>query len=242
MRKSKITPEERELMNSQPQRREAVRPPVPRMAAPKPRKRKQQEKPQPGYDGGLEVGARVVDDPYEPGAKITVPANVRHDPLARMYHAKEIDEGQYLAGEKFRHCLEKIGGAGAPCADWTRPFVDKSISHREPVLTDKRAWHDLRQAHALLGWQNYRLVQGIVFDGLNGSLIAQAKGDLNDRKHIKRAVRDSLEQLAIMWRFLSGPEHERKYASIVAYLNEIPSWGHEEKEIQIEYRQKGKAA
>lgn len=232
MRKSKITAEERVLLNTPPRPRAPVLPGKAPQAA---RKRRKPQPIGPGYDGGFEVGARVVDDPYEPGNKITVPANVRHDPLARMFNQKEIDEAQYLAGEKLRMCIERAGGAGSPAADWTRPFVDHSMSFREPALSQLQAGRELKRAHATLGWQNYRLVHGVVFDGLNGSLIAQAKGAVHERKAIKQSVREGLEQLAILWGYLSGPQYARKRADILAYLGEVPTWEHEEREVNIQY-------
>ena len=37
-----------------------------------------------GYDGAREIASRNVEDPYDPGNLIAVPANLRHDPLLRM--------------------------------------------------------------------------------------------------------------------------------------------------------------
>lgn len=240
MRKSKITPHERILLDTQPNRRAAVKivesgPVVTTKKGRKPPENR------PGYDGNFEPGSRIVDDPYEPGAKITVPANVKADPLIRMLSRNEIDEAQFKAGEKFRGLLEQAGGAGAPCADWTRPFVDKSISFKEPASSQFKAALELKRAHFVLGWQNYRLVHGVVIDGLNGSLIASARGG-GSRESVMQSVRDGLEQLAILWGYLSGEEHINKHASMVAYLNEIPVWEHQEKTIEIEYAEKGKAA
>lgn len=233
MRKSRLTDAERALLNTQPARRAAVLP-----SKPKRKRRRKPEPPRPGYDGSFEIGARVVENPYDPGMKITVPANVRHDPLARMFNQKEIDEAQYLAGEKLRMCIEKAGGAGAPAADWTKPFVDHSMSFKEPALTQLQAGRELKRAHAVLGWQTYRLVHGVVFDGLNGSLIAQARGNMHDRIGIKHAVRDGLEQLAILWGYLTGKDHQRKRSAILAFLSEVPTWGHAEREVKIQYAEK----
>lgn len=231
MRKSRITTDERILLDTQPSRRAVVKVVEP---APVPRKSRKTPEKHPGYDGNFEPGSRIVDDPYEPGAKITVPANVKADPLIRMLSRNEIDEAQFKAGEKFRALLEQVGGAGAPCADWTRPFVDKSFSFKEPASAQFKAALELKQAWAVLGWQNYRLVHGVIIDGLNGSLITQARGE-GSRETVMQSVRDGLEQLAILWGYLSDAEHVNKRASMVAYLNEIPTWEHAEKEIQIEY-------
>ena len=54
-----------------------------------------------------------VDDPYEPGAKISAVRSVREDPLADHLARGHIDQAQYLAGREFqRHFgVAEIGRA-----------------------------------------------------------------------------------------------------------------------------------
>lgn len=192
----------------------------------------------PRADGKYELGARIVDDPYEPGQKITVPANVRHDPLVRMRDRGEIDEGQYLAGEKLRMLIEQAGERGAPAVDLTKEPVDGSPAFREPALSALHAAKQLAKCQAILGWQSYRLVRSVVSDGLNGTLIAQATAQRVSREEVKAVVRDGLEKLGIYWEFLADPRHARRRASIVAVLQEIATWAHDEGEIAIRYAER----
>lgn len=198
--------------------------------------RKRQDQPAGiGYDQSFEVGARVVDDPYEPGNRITVPWNVRHDPLARMRARGEIDEAQYQAGEDLRSCVERIGGSGAPAVDTTKEAVDGGKGYGGISDSTMKAAKKLRDAERVLGWQAYRLVRAVVCDGLNGSLIAQQSRVKVDRKTVQAQVRHSLEHLAILWNYLTDARHVRMKASMVAMLSERPGWMHEETHITIAY-------
>jgi len=189
----------------------------------------------PGYDGTFEIGSRVVDDPYEPGNSITVPWNVRHDPLARMLARAEIDEAQYRAGGDLRACVERLGGSGAPAVDTTKEAVDGGRGYAGISEGTMKAAKKLREAQQVLGWQSYRLVRAIVCDGLNGSLIAQQSALKIDRKAVQVQVRHGLEQLAILWGYLTDPSHVRTKASMVAMMTERPSWAHDEGVIEIAY-------
>lgn len=192
----------------------------------------------PRADGLYELGARIVDDPYDPGAKITVPANVRHDPLVRMRDRGEIDDGQYLAGEKLRALREQAGERGAPAVDPSKEPVDGHSAYREPALVVHEACKQLARCQELLGWRTYRLVCSVVSDGLNGTLIAQATGNRIDRKQVQQQVRDGLEDLGVHFGFLTDPRHLRRRASMVAVLQEIATWTHEEAEISIQYAER----
>jgi hypothetical protein len=189
-------------------------------------------------DGQFELGTRVVDDPYEPGAKITVPANVRHDPLVRMRDRGEIDDGQYLAGEKLRSLREQAGERGAPAVDPSKEPVDGQPPYREPALAVHEACKQLARCQEVLGWRSYRLVCAVVCDGLNGTLIAHATGNRIDRKQVGQRVRDALEDLGVHFGFLTDERHRNQRASMVAVLQEIAAWGHEEAEIRIEYAER----
>jgi len=188
---------------------------------------------EPGYDGAFEVGSRLVDDPFEPGNKIAVPFNVRHDPLARMLSRGEIDDAQYRAGEDLRACVERLGGSGAPAVDTTKEAVDGGKIYDGIPESTMKAAKKLREAQSVLGWQTYRLVRSIVCDGLNGSLIAQQSQARVDRKAVQVQVRRGLEQLAILWNYVTDPASIRTRASMVSMMLERPGWNHEETEANI---------
>jgi hypothetical protein len=73
---------------------------MPRRRKPRHAQTNRHQAPQgPGYDGSREIGGRAVEDPYDPENIIVVPANLRHDPLLRMFSRREIDDAQLKAGE-----------------------------------------------------------------------------------------------------------------------------------------------
>lgn len=188
-----------------------------------------------GFDGSRQLGARKVEDPFDPSNTILVPANLRHDPLMRMHSRGEIDAAQLKAGEVLRGAYEIVLASGLRANDFARVKVDESRRPGAPSDITLRAAGKLRQAQALLGWQGFRLVEGVVLNRLNGSLIAEQSTRAVDRKVVQWQLRNSLEQLAILWGLVSDPARSRAHASMVAMVTEKPEWGHEEREIVIRY-------
>jgi len=144
-------------------------------------------------------------------------------------------EPQYRAGGDLRACVERLGGSGAPAVDTTKEAVDGGRGYAGISEGTMKAAKKLREAQQVLGWQSYRLVRAIVCDGLNGSLIAQQSALKIDRKAVQVQVRHGLEQLAILWGYLTDPSHVRTKASMVAMMTERPSWAHDEGVIEIAY-------
>lgn len=190
--------------------------------------------PRPGYDGRFEIGTRIVDDPYEPGAKITVPANVCADFVLRMHSRGELDEGQYLTAELIRRTLDRAGERGAQAVDPTREPVDGSPIRKDVASTALVALKKLAEWQRLLGFYGWRVVRGIVSDGLNGTLIAFASGRRRD--HVIGVLKDGLQLIGEAEGIVSGRQHANKRALMMAYLEEIPDWGHEEREILIVHK------
>lgn len=191
---------------------------------------------QPGYDGMRELQGRTVEDPYDPENQIVVPANVKHDPLHRMFARGEIDRAQLKAGETLQDAFEMTATSGVRVMNTMQDRVDGGSII--PGISGKTmdAARRLRQAQALLGWQGYRIVVSVVCLGLNGSLIAQQSRAVIDRKVVQYQVRSGLEQLAILWGFVSDPKHVRTQASMVGMMRERADWGHEETDIVIRYK------
>lgn len=209
-----------------------------------PRKRRNHRQAQPnghqahqalGYDGSREIGGRAVEDPYDPDNIIVVPANLRHDPLLRMFSRGEIDESQMKAGEMLRGSHEAISWHGVKAIDPSLDVVDRG---RAPIgLSDAalRASRRIREAQSLLGWQCYRLVVCVVCEGLNGTVIAERTSAKLDRNVVQFQLRSSLEQLAILWDFVQDPKRIRRHASIVGMVRERAGWIHDETAVSIRY-------
>jgi hypothetical protein len=189
----------------------------------------------PGYDGSREIGSRAVEDPYDPDNIIVVPANLRHDPLLRMFSRREIDEAQLKAGEVLRGSHEAIARHGLRAID---PSLDVVDGGRPPPGIPEsafRAGRRLREAQSLLGWQSYRLVVCVACEGLNGTVIAEKTSAKLDRNVVQFQLRSSLEHLAVLWGFVLDPKRMRRHASIVGMVRERAGWVHDETDLLIRY-------
>lgn len=191
----------------------------------------------PGYEGTREIGGREVEDPYDPDNTILVPANLRHDPLLRMFSRREIDEAQLRAGETLRASHEAVASQGLKAIDPSLDVVDggrASIAIPESALLAARR---IREAQSLLGWQAYRLVTCVVCEGVNGTTIAELTTARLDRNVVQFQLRSGLEQLAILWGMIQDPKRVRRHASIVGTVRERASWIHDETDLLIRYRE-----
>lgn len=189
----------------------------------------------PGYDGSREIASRTVEDPYDPGNLIVVPANLRHDPLLRMFQRHEIDAAQLKAAELLRQCHEAASAHGLKAIDLLAEKVDGGSVHGGISDRAIRAARRLREAEILLGWQGYRIVTSVVCSGIHGTMIAAQSSAAVDRKVVQHQVRNALEQLAILWGFASDPSRVRQRASIVGLVRERVSWVHDETDLIIRY-------
>ena len=190
----------------------------------------------PGYDGSREIAPRTVEDPYDPGNVITVPANLRNDPLLRMFQRQEIDAAQLKAGERLRECHEAASTHGLKAIDLLAEKVDGGNNHAGISDRAIRAARRLREAEILLGWQGYRIVTSVVCNGIHGTMIAEQSSAAVDRKVVQHQVRTALEQLAILWGFASDPRRVRQRASMVGLVRERARWIHDETDLVIRYR------
>jgi len=189
----------------------------------------------PGCDGAREIASRTVEDPYDPGNLIAVPANLRHDPLLRMFQRQEIDADQLKAGELLRAAHETLASRGIRAIDLGAERVDGGRLDDGIPEAVMRAGRRLREAQSLLGWQVYRIVIAIVCGGLHGSAIARHSSARVDRNAVQHQLRTGLEQLAVLWGFATDPRRQRQRASMVGLLRDKASWIHEETDILIRY-------
>ena len=156
--------------------------------------------PGPGYEGRFRQGFREVDDPYEPGAKITAAVNVRHDVVLWMLNRKEIDLAEYAAGEKFRSLMEKAGMTGAKAVDFSREPVDGRGAQKDMAVPALEAAKELAMAHAEIGADAYKVLWLVV--GLNSpEWMQDDKVNWRKRKVARAGVKNSLNSLAKLWGF-----------------------------------------
>lgn len=150
-----------------------------------------------------EVAAEEVDDPFEPGAKITVIRSLRDDPIAAMRAKGHIDECQYMAGRHWQKAYELAEIGGARAIDYTRDKVDGG-KIPEPTISDvqARAFKDLTNARNALG--DYG--SSIIFDVLACHMTIAQVADRRmmkseaELKFIGRRFRECLDTMAIIFK------------------------------------------
>lgn len=154
-----------------------------------------------------QVAPLEVDDPYEPGAKITVLRSTRRDPLGWMHAHGQVDEAQYSAGRAWQLDWERCE-QGARAIDPTKEAVDGG---RLPeVLTDQRAKAAVRLkgvAAVLERADDKTILYAFLADGLGVEQIALVHFRRYGAGHVRRfgeRVRGILDVLAVFYGFSMG--------------------------------------
>jgi hypothetical protein len=146
------------------------------------------------------VAGTVADDPYEPGAKITVLRSLRDDPLAAMHNAKQIDQAQFIAGRHWQRAFELTSVGGVRAVDLTRERVDGG-GIPQPTLSDAqlRAFADLKRAMSALGLEGESLIKDFLGHGWCLRDIAARRGATGERArgYIGWRLRECLDTLAV---------------------------------------------
>ncbi len=162
----------------------------------------------PAQPGG-ELGRLNVEDPDLPGARINAQANVRHDVLVHWRSRKQIDDVQFLAGQKMQ-ALWYRSRVGQPATlRYDRDRVDGGIradAFSEQVAT---ATAELRQIAAFLGRADYRLMILAICEGRPIEELASTMEGREPQRYIARRVRDALTYLADFWGTVGAPVPQR---------------------------------
>lgn len=157
------------------------------------------------------VAAVTADDPYEPGAKLTVLRSLRDDPLAAMHNAKQIDQAQFVAGRHWQRAYELVETGGVRALDPTRERVDGGGIPQATISDAQiRAFADLGKATAALGLEGDSLVRDFLGSGLCVRDIAVRRDAHTERErgYLGRRLRECLNTLAIEFGY-AGPKARR---------------------------------
>lgn len=155
-----------------------------------------------GLSAKAQVAPVVADDPYEPGAKLTVLRSLRDDPLAAMHNAKQIDQAQFVAGRHWQRAYELAAGGGVRACDPTRERVDGG-GIPQPTLSDAqiKAFGDLAGAMSALGLEGESLIKDFLGRGWTIADIAARRGARSERErsYLGRRLRECLETLPVVF-------------------------------------------
>jgi hypothetical protein len=147
-----------------------------------------------------QVAADEVDDPYaiNPGEKIVVLRNTRHDPLFDMKAKKQIDQCDYVAGRHWQAAYEGSEIGAVRAIDPSKEAVDGGRLP-EPLTDRQRVnMQDIRAARDCLGSEGNQLIVDILGKGWSISQAATARGRFtdDDRRYVGRRFRECLASLA----------------------------------------------
>jgi hypothetical protein len=111
-----------------------------------------------------QVAAVVVDDPYEPGARIAVLRSTRDDILAEMLARAEIDQAQFDAGRLYEKYAEQAEIGNVQAIDPSREAVDGGRGY--DGITDRQinAVRALSEAGRVLGAKGEGLVRDVLIN------------------------------------------------------------------------------
>lgn len=150
-----------------------------------------------------QVAPAVVDDPYEPGAKLRALRSIRDDPLAGMHSRDQIDHAQFIAGREWQkyHEHSEIGGISA--IDPTKEAVDGGRMADPLSERYSKAVAKMTAADAVLGFQGSFLVRQVLGQRKSIQEVSMALGLTSQREfnYMSRRFRECLESLAKHWGF-----------------------------------------
>ena len=145
-----------------------------------------------------------VEDPYEPGARISAIRSVRDDPLADHLARGHIDEAQFLAGREFQRWF-RIAESG-PQALQIAEAVDGSPIRES--LTDERlkASKWLTRCYGELGKHDSVLVHEMLINNRTARQIARSRGVSGSawETYFARRLFQCLNDLAIVFGLANG--------------------------------------
>jgi hypothetical protein len=145
-----------------------------------------------------------VDDPYEPGARISAVRSVRDDPLADHFARNHIDEAQYLAGREFQKWfgLAERGPRAMALAEAVDGTPPRETLTDEQLKANK--W--LAKCYVELGRDGAALVRDMLISNLTTRQIAAARGMIGSdwERYFARRLFLCLDCLAVIFGFAHG--------------------------------------
>jgi Domain of unknown function (DUF6456) len=153
------------------------------------------------------VAPMDVDDPWEPGSKITVARSLRDDPLARLHVRDQIDDAQYHAGRRFQRDFE-AAERGPRAIDPSKEAVDGGRTP-EPITEHQHAAAlRLAKVREKLGHNGMALVISVLVHGQHFAQIAERRGVSGERweRYYGMAFQECLNSLAVFYDLAMEPK------------------------------------
>lgn len=152
--------------------------------------------------------AEVVID--HDGIKARAVKSLRDAPLDRMYVRKQIDDGQYAAGDYMRAMFELFGADGVRAMDFSKPVVDSSGGGAIGVTDAQlRAAKRLRVAREYLGVSKFKLLIAVVAQRKFIEELAGEGASQREKDFLARTFRECLAECGQLFLEVRGANRPR---------------------------------
>lgn len=145
----------------------------------------------------------VVDDPYDPAARIRATTNIRDDPLGRLHDHGVIDDAQFNAGREWQRHYER---SQLWPATTLRDPVDGSGASVDALVGIADAIAVIAACGKVLGREGDALIREVLGERHFLATVAIARNldptnGSRDMRYLARRLRECLETLAHYFRY-----------------------------------------
>ena len=142
-----------------------------------------------------------VDDPFEPGAKITATRSTRDDPLGDHHKRGVVSEAQYQAGRAFQQDFERA--ERGPKAIDLKEFVDGGLMPEPLTDAQRKAGRSLARVYRALGANGSALAHDVLIHCRTMKQVAMSRGLVGKawEEYYGKRFREALDTMAVLYGF-----------------------------------------
>lgn len=163
----------------------------------------------------IERGYKVVPDPWEPGARLSVPCNMRESPIEHMAARKRLNAAQKDAADRYRALYERAQLGPLRAMDLARERLDGGGAG--DAFSDRvmEAARRIAAANRCLGRVAAALVINVVGEGVSIDALARGYPRMADKRangYVTGRLIEALDQLVEHWGLIAEGEHRQSIA------------------------------
>jgi len=155
-----------------------------------------------GEDGKVQRGRKEVPDPWEPGARISVPCNMRESPIEHMAARKRIDGAQKDAADRYRDLYERAQLGPLRAMDPLKEKLDGGGAGDAFSDSMLEAARELAATNRSVGGVAAALLIDVVGEGVTLDVMARRYPHLQDKRaqgYVTGRLIEALDQLVDRW-------------------------------------------
>lgn len=161
----------------------------------------------------IERGYKVVPDPWEPGARLSVPCNMRESPIEHMAARKRLNAAQKDAADRYRALYERAQLGPLRAMDLAKERLDGGGAG--DAFSDRvmEAARRIAVANRNLGRVAAALVINVVGEGVSIDALARGYPLMTDKRangYVTGRLIEALDQLVEHWGLIAegGQRHD----------------------------------